>query len=122
MKTNTSILLNIDISCSPTLDVILEDTTCDKAANIIIKDTTGDKAANIIIAQANSRLSATVVLNRCVIGLMKVSVVFALVSLTNIASIIVKISLNKASGTVQCAYLKSYAKLSLPQVDKAPQT
>ena len=73
------------------LDVILEDTTF----------STGDKAANFIIAQASSRLSATVVLNRCMLGLMKVSVVFVLVSLTDVASIIVKISLNKA---VQCAY------------------
>ena len=64
----------------------------------------------------------TVVLDGCVLGLVKVSVVFALISLTDIASIIIKMSLNKASGTVQCAYLKSYAKLSLPQVDKAPQT
>ena len=76
------------------LDVILEDT----------KFSTCDKAANVIIAQASSRLSATVVLNGCVFGLMKVSVVFALISLIDVASIIIKISLNKASGTVQCAY------------------
>ena len=56
--------------------------------------------------------------------LVKISVVhvFALISLTDIASVIVKISSNKASGIVQCAYFKGYAKLSLPQVDKAPQT
>ena len=56
--------------------------------------------------------------------LVKISVVhvFALISLTDIASVIIKISSNKASETVQCAYFKSYAKLSLPQVDKAPQT
>ena len=76
------------------LDVILEDTTF----------STGDKAADFIIAQASSSLSATVVLNRCMLGLMKVSVVFALISLTDIASIIIKINLNKALGTVQCAY------------------
>ena len=46
----------------------------------------------------------TVVLDGCVLGLMKVSVVFALISLTDIASIIVKISVNKASGAVQCAH------------------
>ena len=71
-----------------------------KALDVILEDTTGDKAANVIIAQASSRLFATVVLDGCMLGLMKVSVVVALISLTDIASIIVKISLNKASGTV----------------------
>ena len=40
------------------------------------------------------------------LGLVKVSVVFALISVTDKASIIIKISLNKASRTVQCAYQK----------------
>ena len=40
----------------------------------------------------------------CQFGLVKVSVVFALISFTDIASIIIKMSLNKASGTAQCAY------------------
>ena len=82
------------------LDVIMEDTTF----------STGDKTANVNVVRV------------CVLGLAKVSVVFALISLTDIASLIVKMSLNKDSGTVQCAYLKRYAKLhiSLPQVDKNP--
>ena len=94
------------------LDVILEDTTF----------STGDKAANVNVARVGQQRIVCDDGARCVLGLVKVSVVFALISLTDIAFIIVKMSLNKASGTVQCAYLKSYAKLSLPQVDKAPQT
>ena len=45
-----------------------------------------------------------VVLDGCVLGLVKVNVAFVFMSLTDIASIIVKISLNKVSRTVQCAY------------------
>ena len=96
-----------------------------KALDVILADSTfstGDKAVNVNVAQGSSRSFAMVVLDGCVLGLMKVSVIFTLISLTDIASIIMEISLNNASGTVQCAYLKSYVKLSLPQVDKAPQT
>ena len=55
------------------LDVILEDSTF----------STGDKAANVNVAQASSRSFVTVVLDGCVLGLMKVSVIFALISLTD---------------------------------------
>ena len=74
-----------------------------KALDVILEDSafsTSDKAANVNVAQASSRLFATRD-GRCVLGLMKVSVIFALISLTDIASIIV---VNKASGTVQCAF------------------